>query len=235
MVLIALAALAAFSLFKYYGVGTPVDPVVAGNTDAVTLMDFAVPPLVKPITPGWFHVQFLTKPAMQITFGEQQGRASLRCETNGSGSIFGRFTDIDLSAYPILTWSWLVEVPVVASAAEDTTAGDDHPVRFLVKFEDSQMAEHYIEIIWSNGKYKKGEWKIIGDFHHYVAETGDAKSGENTGTWFEENVNLLALYREATKRNDNAKLKYIAVFCDTDDTKARSIAYVGKTELNKAM
>ena len=233
-VLMVAVALAAFLLFKHSGPGTPINPVVANNAAALTLMDFGTPPVVKPTTLGWFHIQFLTKPAMQISFGDKDGRSSLRCETNASGSIFGRFTDIDLAVYPTLKWSWLVEVPVLASAVEDSKEGDDHPVRYLVQLEDTQKATHEIEIIWSNGKYKKGEWKIIGNFYHYVADGGDAKSGENIGKWRDEEVNLLELYRFATKREDVGRLKYISVFCDTDDTKSRSIAYVGKTELLKA-
>jgi hypothetical protein len=98
---------------------------------------------------------------------------------------------------------------------------------------DSEAREHYFEIIWSNGAFKAGQWKIIGSFHHYVANGGDAKSGENTNTWFNENVNLLDLYHTATSRTDTPHLINIAIFCDTDDTGTKSTAYFGKVSLGK--
>ena len=122
-VLFCLSLIAAYSLYKYYSPGTPVDPVLAGSSPTISLMDFSNPPTVYPVSKGWFHVKFLTKPAMQISFVPKEGRDSLRCETNAGGSIFGRFTDIDLSKFPILKWSWFVEVPVLASAVEDSKEG----------------------------------------------------------------------------------------------------------------
>lgn len=233
-VLIGVSLVSAYSLHRYYSPGTPVDPVVAGAGPSVSMMDFSKPPSVDPVSKGWFHVKFLTKPAMQISFVSKQGRDSLRCETIKGGSIFGRFTDIDLVKFPMLKWGWFVEQPVVSDVPEDVAAGDDHPVRFLIQFEDSKASDHAIEIIWSNGKFKKGDWKIIGNFHHYVADGGDAKSGENLNVWFDESVNLLELYRTATGRSDDARLKYISVFCDTDDTKTKSTAYVSSVELRQA-
>jgi Protein of unknown function (DUF3047) len=222
-----------FAFQKLTSPPPPVNPVLAGTEPTVTLMDFTAPPSLDPITSGWWHKTFLTRPAMKISFVENDAHKALRCETNGSGSIFGRFTDIDLGAFPNLTWSWLIEQPVVATVPETESKGDDHPARFLVQFADSEKASHYIEIIWSNGAFKAGQWKIIGDFHHYVANGGDAKSGENTNTWFDEKVNLLDLYHTATKRTDTPHLLNIAIFCDTDDTGAKSIAYFSDVALEK--
>jgi Protein of unknown function (DUF3047) len=196
-------------------------------------MDFASPPSLEPLTPGWWHLDFITKPKMDISFVEKDKLRTLRCETHGSGSIFGRHTDIDLAAFPTLTWSWLVEQPVIAAIPETESKGDDHPARFLLQFSDSERQEHYMEIIWSNGAFKAGQWKYIHGFPHYVANGGDAKSGENTKLWFSEKVNLLELYRSAFKRTDAARLINIAIFCDTDDTAARSIAYFADVKLQK--
>ena len=233
-IFVLVTTIAVYAIFRSYGPGSPVNPVLAGDTAEVALMDFVAPPSLNPVTQGWFHIKFLTKPAMQISFVKKDNHDTLRCETNGGGSIFGRFTDIDLGIMPILKWQWMVEKPVVAEAAEDTVAGDDHPARFLVQFADAEAREHSIEIIWSNGKYKEGEWKIIGDFHHYVVNGGDARSGENTNIWFGETVNLLQLYQTATKRSDTPRLKYISIFCDTDDTKTSSVAYFSDVKLAKA-
>jgi Protein of unknown function (DUF3047) len=222
-----------FAFQKLTSPPSPVNPVLAGAEPIVTLMDFATPPTRDPPTPGWWEIGFLTKSKMQISFVEKDSVKALRCETSASGSIFGRHTDIDLGQYPHLTWNWLIEQPVVAEAPEAEWSGDDHPARLLVHVRDSESREHYFEIIWSNGAFKAGQWKIIGSFHHYVANGGDAKSGENTGKWFTEKVNLLDLYRTATERKDSARLINIAIFCDTDDTAAKSIAYFGKVALER--
>jgi hypothetical protein len=210
-----------------------VNPVLAGNDPTVTLMDFASPPSLEPLTPGWWHLGFLTKPRMDISYVEKDSLKALRCETHGSGSIFGRHTDIDLSAFPHLTWSWLVEQPVIASIPETESKGDDHPARFLLQFSDVEKRDHYMEIIWSNGAFKAGQWKYIHNFPHYVANGGDATTGENTKRWFKETVNLLELYQTAFKRTDIGRLINISIFCDTDDTAAKSIAYFADVKLEK--
>ncbi len=234
-----LAALAVLVIAGYFAFQkltsppSPLDPVLASDASTVTLMDFASPPTVEPISRGWWEIGFLTKPKMKISFVEKANIKALRCETNGSGSIFGRHTDIDLASFPMLTWNWLIEQPVIAEAPEIERKGDDHPARFMVHLRDSESSEHYFEIIWSNGAFKAGQWKIIGTFPHYVANGGDAKSGENTNTWFNEKVNLLELYHTATKRSDNPRLINMAIFCDTDDTGTKSTAYFGRVLLEK--
>jgi Protein of unknown function (DUF3047) len=232
-ILAALAVAGYFAFQKLTSPPAPVNPVVAGSGPTVTLMDFANPPTTDPIAPGWWQLGFFTKPHMKITFVEKDSMKTLRCETNGSGSIFGRHTDINLGQFPNLSWRWLVEQPVVADAPETEWKGDDHPARLLLHFLDSKKTEHYFEIIWSNGVFKAGQWKIIGNFYHYVANGGDAKTGENTNKWFSEKVNLLDLYRTATNITDTPRLINIAIFCDTDDTRTKSIAYFGKVELEK--
>jgi Protein of unknown function (DUF3047) len=232
--LFAFIAIAGYFVFqKLTSPPAPVNPVLAGNSATVILMDFASPPTVDPLAPGWWQLGFFTKPYMKISFVEKDNVKALRCETNASGSIFGRHTDIDLGVFPTLSWQWQVEQPVITDSPETEWKGDDHPARLLLQFLDSKNSEHYFEIIWSNGAFKTGQWKIIGNFHHYVANGGDAKTGENSNTWFNEKVNLLDLYRTATSLADTPRLMNIAIFCDTDDTATKSIAYFGKVELTQ--
>jgi Protein of unknown function (DUF3047) len=210
-----------------------VNPVLAGGGPSVALMDFSQPFSLSPPAAGWWHLNFITKPEMKLSFVEKEGMKALRCETSASGSIFGRHTDIDLGTFPTLTWSWLIETPVVSAIAETESKGDDHPARFMVQFTDAEKSVHYMEIIWSNGAFKPGQWKYIGSFAHYVANGGDARTGENTKRWFAEKVNLMDLYRTATKRTDTPRLTNLAIFCDTDDTGGKSVAYFGKAELSR--
>lgn len=235
-VVIGLVALgiAGIAEFRYLISPPPsVNPVLAGAGPNVALMDFSNPIPLSPPPPGWWHLKFLTKPPMQISFVKKAAVKALRCDTSASGSIFGRHTDIDLAQFPNLAWSWRVETPVTAKVPETESNGDDHPARLLMMFDDSEGSEHYMEIIWSNGLFKAGQWKYIGSFPHYVANGGNAETGENTNIWFNEKVSLLELYRTSAKRSDAPRLKYISIFCDTDDTGAKSVAYFANVELRK--
>ena len=124
-ILLAVAAGALFGSRWWFD--RPVNPLTADGASELAVMDFAQPVALDPPARGWRHRTFLTRPAMTISQTEKDGRQALKCETEGSGSIFGRFTDIDLTAYPGLAWSWLVEKPVDSPLDERTVEGDDHP------------------------------------------------------------------------------------------------------------
>ena len=225
------AAAVGGSLYSYqWWLDQPVNPVTADGTQAVSIMDFSQTVAIDPPASGWRHRKFWTRPAMQITRAEKDDVPAARFETDASGSIFGRFTDIDLGDYPSLQWSWFIEKPIDSDVDERTREGDDHPARLFIVFDDSTGESHYVEIIWSNKLFKAGEYKYIGDFPHYVANGGN----ENIGRWIEEKVDLLDIYRTTTKRTDTPRVKFIAIFCDSDDTKTSSVAYFGKVWLAKA-
>ena len=226
-----LLAIIAGGVFGYrWWLDRPVNPLVADGAAELAVMDFAQPVALDPPAPGWRHRTFLTRPAMTISLTVKDDVPALQCTTDGSGSIFGRFTDIDLGAYPELAWTWLVEKPVDSPLDERTVEGDDHPARLFLRFETGDGTDHSIEIIWANKLFKPGDYKYIGTFPHYVANGGH----ENVGRWFEERIDLLKIYRETSKREDTPRVKFAGIFCDTDDTKTSSVAYFGKVWLVKA-
>jgi hypothetical protein len=201
----------------------PSNPLTAQGEAAVTVMDFAQPLALDALPAGWTHHKFWTRPAMLVSQVVKDGVPALRCETKAGGSILGRWTDIDLGAYPKLTWRWLVETPLSSAADERTREGDDHPVRWFLAFADSQGGAHHAEIIWGNKLLGRGDWKILGTFVHYVADGGDA----NVGKWRDETADLLAIYRKASGRTDTPRLTQLAIFCDSDDTGGHTVAYAG--------
>lgn len=168
--------------------------------------------------------------AFTISLVKKDGVAALRCETNSSGSIFGRYTDITLNDFPFLAWEWYVEVPIESALDERTKKGDDHPARLFIRFQDKNDDDHFVKIIWSNKKFSPGEYKYIDGFPHYVANGHN----KNVGRWHQERVNLLSIYRTTTKRKDMPRVKLIAIFCDSDDTGGRSVAYFSNVRLQKA-
>ena len=139
---------------------------------------------------GWKERVFFNITPTDYTITEEEGAQALRCTTNNSGSILGRETDIDLNDLPILSWQWKVVTPISSDVDEDLADGDDHPLRFYLRFSNAVGDTKGAEIIWSNQKYKPGDYKIIGSFYHLVSNGLD----ENVGSWHEQRVDLTELY-----------------------------------------
>ncbi len=56
---------------------------------------------------------------------------------------------------------------------------------------------------------------------------------ENVGRWHHQKVDLLKIYRTITKRDDNPRLKTVAIFCDSDNTGGHSVAYFSDVVVGK--
>lgn len=200
--------------------------LVADGAGSVELMDFRNPPALDPTPPGWHHRLFRRQQPMDISFVEKDGRAAVRLHTSDSASMLFRWVDVDLSRYPVLSWDWLIEQPVVTDLDEMTSAGDDHPARLYLTFESPAGDEHSMEIIWGNKTLARGDWKhtdFLGffSFPHYTANGGEA----NVGSWHHERVDLDELYTTLWGDPAGARLTELALFCDTDATGAESTAY----------
>ena len=178
---------------------------------------------------GWKERTFFRVTPTDYRMTTEDGAPALRCTTNHSGSILARDTDIALSDLPILTWQWKVTQPIESPLDEDTREGDDHPLRYYLRFVNDAAEATSTEIIWSNKKYAPGDFKIIGDFHHLVANGLD----ENVGTWHNQVVDLRKLYTDIGGTGD-ARLDVFGFFCDSDNTGAQSDGYFRDIQLNAA-
>lgn len=172
------------------------------------------------LPPGWAHRTFLTAPAADYRLGTGDAGPEMRCLTDGSGSILGRETDVALADFPMLRWEWRIDRALPAMPDEATRAGDDHPARFFLRFEDGTGARHAAEIIWSNGAFAPGDWKVIEGFHHLVAGSGSAPSDG----WQAAEADLPALLRRIGGDPEGARLRVLAFFCDSDNTGGASDA-----------
>lgn len=206
------------------------DPIVGGDVPAVRVLPFATPFDLDRLPPGWTHRRFWFTQPMQLSFVTFEGKDALRCQTDNSGSLLLRATDIAIADYPLLTWDWFVERPVSGEVDEATPEGDDHPVRLFVQFTDTDGGNHAAEIIWSNTRYAPGDYKVIGTFQHLVVDGMAA----NSGKWRAEKADLQALYAHVTGRGDAGRLTTIGLFCDTDNTGGSSIAYTGDVTVQQA-
>lgn len=203
------------------------NPLVETVGTSLTVLNPARPFVLEPPPAGWHHRRFWFTPPMQLSFGVVEGVPALKCETDAGGSIYARNADIDLARFSVLTWKWRVEVGISPSFDERTTKGDDHPVRWYIAMRDSEGVAHRFEIIWSNGAFAPGEYKYIGTFAHFVADGGAA----NVGRWRDERADLLEIYRTISKRSDVPRLTSIGVFCDSDNTRQKTVAFIGETRL----
>ena len=200
--------------------------LVPDGSPSFNLMDFSHPPSLDPPSPGWHHRTFRRHPPMKISFVSKDGRAAIRLSTNDSASMLFRWVDVDLERYPVLSWNWFVEQPIASEKDEMTVAGDDHPARLYLSFESASGKDHSMEIIWGNRALRRGDWKHLKffglfSFPHYTANGGD----DNAGRWHHERVNLSELYSTLWGDAQGARLVELALFCDTDDTGAKSTAY----------
>ncbi len=187
----------------------------------VSLMDFTQPFPLDPLPAGWWHRKFWTRAPMTMTFVEKEGVKALRMETKASASMLFRYVDVKLADYPILRWRWFIEQPIVTTLDERTREGDDHPARFFLALRTDAGEERRFEIIWGN-RLRRGDTKFIGTFPHYVADGAD----ENTRQWRDEEIDLVAVTKQFWPDGKTAQLTDIALFCDSDETKTSSIAYV---------
>ncbi len=199
------------------------------GTSEVVVMDFAHPPSLEKLPPGWYHRTFWTRPPMQMSLADKDGVPAIRLATDASASMLMRAVDIDLQNYPRLAWRWLVEKPITSTLDERTHEGDDHPARFFISFRTASGEKRSMEVIWGN-KLVAGDTKFINGFPHYVANGGDA----NIGKWHSEDIDLLAIYRKFWPDAAPATVTDIGLFCDSDETKGSSVAWFADVEMKRA-
>jgi hypothetical protein len=160
----------------------------------VTVMDFGQSFPLDPLPSGWRHRKFWTRSPMSMAFAVKDGVPSMRFETHDSASMLFRQVDIDLAAYPMLAWRWLIELPIRSPLDERTREGDDHPARLFLRFVTDRGEKRAMEVIWGN-RLKPGDYKYIGSFPHFVADAGD----DRIGHWLDERIDLARVYAEIWK------------------------------------
>lgn len=211
------------------GLGERSEVLKPSGGNEIVIMDFSTPLSLDPIEPGWYHRKFFWHQPMSIEFVTKENVPAIRLSTNDTASMLIRHVEISLEEYPRLSWSWFIEQPIPSELSEVTREGDDHPARLFITFQTLSGEKRSMEIVWGN-RLKAGEYKYIGQFPHYVARGGN----ENTNRWFDEEVNLLEIYRHIWPDQELAKLMEIGLFCDSDDTNTRSVSYFGKVLVGRS-
>jgi hypothetical protein len=200
-------------------------PLRSNGTDALVVLLFGTAFDSGNLSKGWSHRTFWFVPPMELSSVRKDGEITLRCATDAGGSLLIRDVDIQVAAYPRLSWRWLVETPIISDLDEASEDGDDHPARLYLRFDDKTATE----IIWSNGQFAAGEARVIGNFYHLVANGGP----DAVGIWQNQTVDLMKLYKDAGGLGQNPGLSKLGIFCDSDNGGGSSVAYFGDVILRR--
>jgi len=201
-----------------------------GGTEPATLMDFDRPFPLDPLPAGWRHRTFWTRSPMTFGFAEKDGVRALRCATDASASMLFRAVDFDIGVRPVLAWRWYIEQGIASAADERTHDGDDHPARLFLAFRTGAGEERRMEIVWGNRIDAPGTIYRIKKFPHFVADGGEA----HVHQWRNETVDLATACRRIWPGDAVTRLTDIAVFCDSDETGGRTVAYFASIRLRRA-
>lgn len=224
---LAVMVLAAAVGYFYLSAERPrINVLEPDGSSSFAIMDFDKPISTNPPPRGWYHRVFKRHGPMGISFSTKDGRPSIRLATHNTASILVRQVEIPLDSYRFLSWEWLIEKAIETKLDERTAAGDDHPARLFLRFQDKAGKIRAMEIIWGNKHLRKGDWKHLTElyffeFPHYTANGG----AENVGRWHKERVNLPDLYTHLWGEAAGIKLIEVGLFCDTDQSGAQSVAY----------
>lgn len=179
-----------------------------------------------------------------------EGIRAVRLHSKGALTFLEKTVDIDIAAFPIVTWRWKVE-NVLDEIDERTIEGDDHPIRIFFVFEPDASKQNfwfrfkrwlyldryhrhpvggrYTEYLWSS-HLRPGEilhdpakpWQKL-----MVLEGGS----EHVGKWRSYRRNLYEdfrrLYAEEPRR-----LVFIGILNDTDQTGQEAISYIADLVLH---
>lgn len=180
------------------------------------------------------------------TFSFLEGGA-LRVEaTHAVGFLYHELDRFDPRA-PQLQWRWRVERPIPPTD-QAAKAGDDRAIAVHLWFDDDESGSlfglfgrvlgyprvgHLITYVYGgkrppgsvmpNAYYDKGAIIIV------------RGSEAEPGRWYDEARDITADYRAAFNREpDLAKLRYIAISADTDDTRTSSSAVIANVAITPA-
>jgi hypothetical protein len=207
---------------------------------------FSAPATAEALPAGWEALTFQRIPrATRYRLVADGDGWVLHAESEAAASALYRPLDLDLHAYPRLTWRWKV-ANVLVNADARTKQGDDYPARVYVAFRYDPAGA----TVWERARY--GTYRLLYGRYppravlNYVwdnrlppgtvlanAYTDRARmlvvrSGPaEVGRWLTETRNVLADYRRAFGE-EPPPVAGVAVMTDTDDTGERATAWYGE-------
>jgi hypothetical protein len=153
------------------------------------------------------------------------GRSAIRADSRGSASALMREVEIDLTATPVLHWSWKVG-NLLHDVDETRKEGDDYPARVYVVFRTGVIDRRPrgISYVWSSTRPRESAWPNA--YNGRVAMVAVRDAADPVGEWVEEKRNV----REDIRRLFGEEVKTVravAIMTDTDDSGQRATAWYG--------
>lgn len=181
---------------------------------------------------------------------KDEGSHVLVARSNDSASGLRYVKEFDVYEYPVLRWRWKVG-NIYAKGDIKQKSGDDYPLRVYINFKydpdkagigdriiyglakavyDEYPPHSSLSYIWANKTHEQviypspytDKAKLI------IVRTGPAQ----TGLWLEEEVNILADYRQAFGDSPPATAS-IAIMNDSDNTGESSVSYLDYIQVLK--
>jgi len=187
----------------------------AAQPDCRTIDDFSKA-TVGELPPDWKLRKDTAKDAYRVA--QEPGLRFLRATVKGLGVQAAKEYEWDLSAYPMLVWSWRpIEFPKGADE-RDSSANDSALAVYMLVPYSRVRGPKAVKYIWSE-KVPVGTRL---DSNMGLTQVRVLRSGapEKKGEWVEERVNVLEDYKKYFDVKETPKPAGIAVLTDSDDTKS---------------
>ena len=154
------------------------------------------------------------------------GRPAVRADSVASASGLVREIDIDLTATPVLSWSWKIG-NLLEDVDETRKGGDDYPARVYILFSDGRWWDPRplsLSYVWSSTQPRGSTWPNAYTDRVMMVAVRDA--ADPVGEWVEERRNvredILKLFGEEVDT-----VKAVAIMTDTDNSGQRATAWYG--------
>jgi hypothetical protein len=220
-----------------------VHAIVHAGPARVEVGRFAAPAEPEASPPGWEPLTFTRIPRLTRYRVVRDGEGwVLEAASEAAASALYRPLELDLGAYPRLTWRWKIG-NVLVNADARTRRGDDYAARVYVAFRYDPLQA----TAWERAKY--GTYRLLYGRYppraalNYVwdnrlppgatldnAYTDRAKmivvrsGAADVGRWLTETRNVLDDYRRLFG-GEPPPVAGVAVMTDTDDTGERAVAW----------
>ena len=175
-------------------------------------------------TEGWEVEEFEGETRYRVV--ELDGRRVLQADSASSASSLYLEREIDLTATPILEWSWRVETPL-AVADERSKDGDDFAARLYVVAPGEGLfgLPRAINYVWAYRAQVGESWP--NPFTSKVMMVAVESGERDAGTWRTHRRNVRADFLRLFEREVDA-LEGIAVMTDSDNSGQSARAWYGE-------
>ena len=175
-------------------------------------------------TEGWEVEEFEGETLYRVV--ALDGRRVLQADSASSASSLYLEREIDLTATPILEWSWRVETPL-AVADERSKDGDDFAARLYVVAPGEGLfgLPRAINYVWAYRAQVGESWP--NPFTSKVMMVAVESGERDAGTWRTHRRNVRADFLRLFEREVDA-LEGIAVMTDSDNSGQSARAWYGE-------